>query len=244
MKAFITILFSLISVSAHALTEGYYEGKNVFKDKVEMHVKANPARPDSHLVLIVNEGGYGFIYQADKYAEGTYGLIPLVHRQENMVTVKNPNPSLTLKMTMRGSKKFIQVLNNGNGNDYGFKFGSMSFDVSKRKKPMWANAFPGVYQLDSRHERVLVSKVDGEKDLSLVANTTILNGDYVLREVRGGVYLALRNTLSMAGVDITDGMEGMIVFIERKNVLGKNGLYILNYIGTVRPLEFKRGGVW
>lgn len=244
MKTILTFILTFFSLSSFALSEGYYKGKNVFKDEVEMHIKNNPARPDSYLVLIVNEGGYGFIYQADKYMEGTYGLVPLVHRKENMVGIENPNPSLSLKVARRGSKEFINILNNGKGNDYGFKFGSMSFDVSKRKRPMWANAVPGVYQLDSQRERVLVSESSKKNEYSLVANTTILNGDFQLREVRAGVYLALRNTLSMAGIDLIDEMEGMIVFIERNNILGKNGLYILNYIGTVKPLEFKKGGLW
>lgn len=232
------LLLTFYSIVAFAnLEEGYYPGKTIDRDKVELHLVKHPARPDSFMALIVNEGGYGYAYQVDHFETGTYGMVPLQVLDTAMIGFENPNPSLSLKVVPKRGDMVIQIVSNGDANKYGFKYTTMEFPISRKKTVRWVKHMPGWFKYDSNREKVQVGTQNNENESTFVANSNIINGDYTLREVKPYLNLPLRLELASTGINILEVAEGMVAFIKGNNVLGDDGMYYLLKDGRVFYFE-------
>lgn len=237
--SFFLILCSFKLAFSAGLKEGYYLGKTIDRDRVELHLRKHPSRESSYLALVVNEGGYGYTYRVDHYQNETYGMIPFKVLDSAMIGFDNPNPSLSLKVTYKKGRNVLQVVNNGELNKHGFKYTTMEFVVNKRKKSRWVKNVPGWFKYDSRREGITVGTKNNESESSFTANTSVLNGDYTLREVKPFLNLPLRLELASTGTNILDFAQGIIVFINGKNILGTKGMYFMKNDGRV--FYFKKG---
>lgn len=205
----------LLSASAFAQTlrPGVYEGS----DDTRLFLQAMPGREGSFLGLIVKNGNTAVPYLVDEFAAARYGLIPL-YNQRNLIGATNYTPSLTASVVLDGRSTRINVAPNP-GNNIGFNQ-SMSFRSTTEASP-WLQSRPGIYeyreaaqgQRRTQKYSASLSPQDGNRESQLTINGGSMAGSYVLREVRPGMHLAFKSTLSTTGVEVVEESQWVVVFL-------------------------------
>ena len=165
--------------------------------------------------LIIKNGNRAVPYLVDEFATGRYGLIPL-YNQKNLIGATNYNPSLTAAVVVDGRNLRVNVSPNP-GNAVGFN-SAMVFTSTTEASP-WIASMPGTYSYRSgrSHHRntVTLSPKDGANESQLSIAAGDMAGAYVLREVRPGMHLAFRSTLSTTGVEVVKESQWVVVFLRR-----------------------------
>lgn len=238
------LLILLFSFSAFAdlykLVPGTYYGNTNYKNKrANLFLTDYPGRAGSFLGVILTKDKKAFAYLVDKYAPNTYGMIPLQVMDNGVIGLTNPNPSLNLKLTLKGRRRFIQVIDSGELNNTGFNQ-SMIFEYDNEShKQRLGNIIPGSYKYDSRKEVIAIGNQDHNNEAFFTANTDVLSGDFVLREVRPGLHLPLRSVLKNTGIEVSDKADGMIIFIDKECIFGV-GTRMIHFNNNGNVKQFKR----
>lgn len=194
---------------AQSLRPGVYKGT---KSDVRMFLQAMPGRDGSFLGLIVKNGDNAVPYLVDEFATARYGFIPL-YNQKNLIGASNYTPSLTASLV--SSRKGLQINVAPNpGNNIGFSE-AMSFKSTSESSP-WLSSRPGVYSYSESRKKysATLSPQDGNRESQLTINGGSMAGSYVLREVRPGMHLAFKSTLSTTGVEVVEESRWVVVFLK------------------------------
>ncbi len=210
------LCFLLIQTAAFAqsLRPGVYRGVN---DNVRLFLQAMPGREGSFLGLIVRNGQTAVPYLVDEFATSRYGFIPL-YNQKNLIGATNYTPSLTASLALDGRETRLNVAPNP-GNNIGFTE-SMAFRATTEASP-WLATRPGIYEYSetasgqrraSKHSATLNSQ-DSNRESQLTINGGSMAGSYILREVRPGMHLAFKSTLSTTGVEVVEESQWVVVFL-------------------------------
>lgn len=211
LKAFAILLLLQVSALAQTLKPGVYRGTD---DNIRLFLKEIPGREGSFLGLIVKNGNQAVPYLVDEFAIGRYGLIPL-YNQKNLIGASNYTPSLTASVVPDGEGLRVSVAPNP-GNNVGFNIAQVF--KSTNQTNIWQNSLPGTYSYRSnnRNERrsTTLSPADAARESQLTIATGDMAGTYVLREVRPGMHLAFKSTLSMTGVEVVEESQWVVVFLK------------------------------
>ena len=202
------LCFVLLTTAAFAQTlrPGVYRGTD---DNVRLFLQALPGRDGSFLGLIVKNGNTAVPYLVDEFATGRFGLIPL-YNQKNLIGASNYTPSLTASVIQDGSKTRISVAPNP-GNNIGYVT-PMMFKSTSESSP-WLSSRPGTYSYEGKKRAATLSSQDSNRESQLTITTGTMAGTYVLREVRPGMHLAFKSTLSTTGVEVVEESRWVVVFL-------------------------------
>ena len=210
-KALIVLLVLQVSAYAQSLRPGVYRGAD---DDIRLFLRTIPGREGSFLGLIVKNGNQAVPYLVDEFATGRYGLIPL-YNQKNLIGATNYTPSLTASVVADGNNLRVSVAPNP-GNTVGFNIAQV-FRSTNQEVP-WINSLPGTYSYRSNrtnHRRsTTLSPADAARESQLTIAEGDMAGTYVLREVRPGMHLAFKSTLSMTGVEVVEESQWVVVFLK------------------------------
>jgi len=208
MLRFIILLFVLqVSAFAQTLRPGVYDGKS---RNHKMFIRTLPGREGSFLALIIRNGSQAVPYLVDEFAVGRYGFIPL-HNQKNLIGATNYTPSLTASVIAdaRGNLQ-ISVAPNP-GNNVGFNVAEV-FKSTNQTSP-WLPVMPGNYSYAGNRRSTTLSPNDGSRESQLSIASGPMAGSYVLREVRPGMHLAFKSTLTTTGIEVVEESQHIVVFI-------------------------------
>lgn len=232
MLKFVLCLILLTSAAfAQTLRPGVYRGTD---DNVRLFLQNMPGREGSFLGLIVKNGNTAVPYLVDEFATGRYGLIPL-YNQKNLIGASNYTPSLTASVIADGSDLRISVAPNP-GNNIGFS-SAMTFKSTRETSP-WLASRPGMYSYEGKRRSASLSAQDANHESQLTINTGSMAGTYVLREVRPGMHLAFKSTLSTTGVEVVEESRWVVVFL--KGCFGwSDNMVFIDTNNQWKMIEFK-----
>jgi hypothetical protein len=188
------------------LRAGVYDGQS--RD-IKMFVRDLPGRDGSFLALIIKDGAKAVPYLVDEFAVGRYGFIPL-YNQNNLIGASNYTPSLTASVIVDGSSLRINMAPNP-GNNIGFNIAEV-FKSTKEKMP-WLPNTPGTYSYKGARKSTTLSPPDANRESQLTISAGNMAGSYVLREVRPGMHLAFKSTLTTTGVEVVEESRYVVVFL-------------------------------
>lgn len=235
----------LLSFSAFAdlykLVPGTYNGKSDARKSqtANLFLVDYPGRAGSFLGVILRKDKVAFAYLVDKFAPNTYGMVPLRVLKNGVIGLSNSNPSLILKLSLKGRKRYIQVLDAGTLNNFGFgQSFSFEYDNNSHKQRL-ANVIPGSYRGSDRKKTIAVGGQDYNNEAYFTAATSILSGDFVLREVRPGLHLPLKSVLKNTGIEVSGNASGMVIFVNKQCVLGV-GTHMLHIDHGGKVTSFKK----
>lgn len=211
MKALICLLLLSSAAFAQTLREGVYRGQT---DDVRLFLRALPERQGSFLGIIVHRGTRAVPYLVDEFATGRYGFVPL-YNQKNLIGAENYNPSLSATVIIDRNVTRVNLAPNP-GNAIGFNQ-AMIFNSTTERSP-WLDTIPGTYSYENRPRGVPARSVNlSSPDASFESQLSITGGDlagsYVLRQVRPGMHLAFRSSLSTTGVEVVEESRWIVVFL-------------------------------
>ncbi len=212
IKKLIVLALALMSFAALAsgLRPGVYDGQAT---DIKMFVQNLPGREGSFLALIIRDGKQAVPYLVDEFAAGRYGFIPL-YNQKNLIGASNYTPSLTASVIAEGSKLRINVAPNP-GNSVGFNVAEV-FRSTNETSP-WLALKPATYSYDGGNRTgsrsTTLSPLDSNREAQLTISAGNLAGSYVLREVRPGMHLAFKSTLTTTGVEVVEESRHIVVFL-------------------------------
>jgi len=203
-KLALALLSAFYAVTSFAvdLAPGTYRGTSL-KDDVSIYVKGVPGRKGSFFAVITKDET-GFAYLVDKFHSGKYGMIPLQALDNNVIGASNHSPSLVLTVTKDKFTDQITIVSNKSDNTIGFNT-QMSFKLKdKSHRSEWVDHLQGTFSSkeNKRAATLTAQDVNGESSLSI--KTGDAPGDYILREVRPGIHLVLRSSLTTTGIEVTE----------------------------------------
>lgn len=206
-RFFILLVVLQVSAFAQSLRPGVYDGNS--RDH-KMFLRALPGREGSFLALIIRNGKQAVPYLVDEFATGRYGFVPL-YNQKNLIGATNYTPSLTATVIAdTRSRLQINVAPNP-GNNVGFNVAEV-FKSTDETSP-WLPVMPGNYSYKDNRRSTTLSPNDGSRESQLSVASGPLAGTYVLREVRPGMHLAFKSTLTTTGIEVVEESQHIVVFL-------------------------------
>lgn len=206
-KFFILLIIMQVSAMAQTLSPGVYDGRS---SDLKMFVRTLPGREGSFLALIIRNGKQAVPYLVDEFATGRYGFIPL-YNQKNLIGANNYTPSLTASV-VADSRNNLQINIAPNpGNNVGFNVAEV-FKSTRETSP-WLPVMPGNYSYKNNRRSTTLSPNDGSRESQLSVATGPMAGTYVLREVRPGMHLAFKSTLTTTGIEVVEESRHIVVFL-------------------------------
>lgn len=206
----VLLIFSNLAAFASGLRPGVYDGQ---ASDIKMFVRDLPGRDGSFLALIIRNGKQAVPYLVDEFATGRYGFIPL-YNQKNLIGASNYTPSLTASVVVEGQKLRINVAPNP-GNSVGFNVAEV-FRSTNERLP-WLQLKAATYSYDGGNrtgsKSTTLSPADTNREAQLTISAGNLAGSYVLREVRPGMHLAFKSTLTTTGVEVVEESRHIVVFL-------------------------------
>ena len=208
IKFFVLLLVLQVSAFAQTLRPGVYDGRS---SDLKMFVRTLPGREGSFLALIIRDGKQAVPYLVDEFAAGRYGFIPL-YNQKNLIGANNYTPSLTATVIADNRNNLqINVAPNP-GNNVGFNVAEV-FKSTKETSP-WLPVLPGNYSYKGNRRSTTLSPNDGSRESQLSIAAGPMAGSYVLREVRPGMHLAFKSTLTTTGIEVVEESRHIVVFLK------------------------------
>lgn len=242
MKRLLFLLTLFFSFSAVAdlfpIIAGTYKGK-MGKQDAELYLTEYPGREGSFMGVILSEDEKAYSYLIDKFGQNTYGMVPLQVLENGIIGFKNSHPSLVLKMTLKGTWRKMQIISAGSLNNEGFKEGmefSYKNDVDQKRL---GQVIAGTYKEGSRKRTITVGGQDRNNESYFTANTRKINGDFVLREVRPGLHLPFRSSLSNTGIEVKEEADSYVIFIDKECLFG-TGTHLLRVDRNGNVSKFKK----
>lgn len=239
LAIFISLIFSFSAFAdLFPIIAGTYKGK-MGKKEAELYLTEYPGRDGSFMGVIISKDKKAHSYLVDKFGANTYGMIPLQILENGVLGFKNSHPSLVLKMTLKGSWRKMQIISAGSLNNEGFKEGmEFSYKNNVGEKRL-GKVIAGTYKEGSRKHTILVGSQDRNNESYFTANAKSISGDFVLREVRPGLHLPFRSSLSNTGIEVKEEANSYVLFIDKECLFG-TGTHLLRVDTRGNVSTFKK----
>ena len=224
--ALLSAFYALSSLAAE-LAPGTYHGHSKHTD-YSVYVREVPGRTGSFLALIINDEKVGYAYLVDKFNSNKYGMVPLKAMDNNIIGALNHTPSLVLTVNEDTNHDRITIVPNNSGNKLGFQT-EMSFKLKDKKdRSEWVRHLQGSFAAKGDKRAATLTTQDNNFESSLAIKSGNAPGDYILREVRSGIHLVLRSSLTTTGIEVNEQTSKIAVFINKETSLCRDQMILID----------------